>query len=158
MKAIEVTGELTEGGREFFEEMRQSVTPRYSLEMTLEGFDRPMNYRLDENRNPIATDNPLEWNRVHVARNTIRVNRYRTPQRGGYRKRGKTCSAYVSTVFLGIDHNYSLEGPPVLFETMIFVDGPLSEFQERYCTWEEAKRGHERALRKLRNVHQGGRR
>ena len=27
---------------------------------------------------------------------------------------------FISTVFLGIDHNFNLEGPPLLFETMIF--------------------------------------
>ena len=26
----------------------------------------------------------------------------------------------VSTVFLGLDHNFSEEGPPVLWETMVF--------------------------------------
>lgn len=26
----------------------------------------------------------------------------------------------VSTIFLGIDHNWSNEGPPIVFETMVF--------------------------------------
>jgi hypothetical protein len=51
----------------------------------------------------------------------------------------------VSTVFLGLDHNYG-EGPPVLFETMIF-GGDHNEYQERYCTWEEAEAGHEEACK-----------
>ncbi len=46
----------------------------------------------------------------------------------------------VSTVFLGMDHNWG-EGPPVLFETMVFRDGHGDE-EERYCTWDEAERGH----------------
>jgi hypothetical protein len=48
---------------------------------------------------------------------------------------------YVSTVFLGVDHHYFGEGPPILFETMVF-GGELDHEQERYCTWEEAEAGH----------------
>lgn len=29
-------------------------------------------------------------------------------------------NVWVSTVFLGLDHNFFGEGPPILFETMIF--------------------------------------
>lgn len=31
--------------------------------------------------------------------------------------------------------------PPVLFKTMVF-GGELDEKVERYCTWEEAEKGH----------------
>lgn len=44
----------------------------------------------------------------------------------------------VSTVFLGIDHNFFREGPPILFETMIFGDPNNEEFQRRYRTRAEA--------------------
>lgn len=46
----------------------------------------------------------------------------------------------VSTVFLGLDHQFG-EGPPLLFETMVF-GGPLDEEQRRYTTWAEAEAGH----------------
>jgi hypothetical protein len=49
----------------------------------------------------------------------------------------------VSTVFLGLDHNFSDRGPPILFETMAFV-GDDSVGQERYATWAEAEEGHAR--------------
>jgi hypothetical protein len=44
----------------------------------------------------------------------------------------------VSTVFLGIDHNFSDEGEPLLFETMIFGGkfGGEDEYQTRCSTWE----------------------
>jgi hypothetical protein len=48
---------------------------------------------------------------------------------------------YVSTVFLGLDHNYLGEGGPILFETMVF-GGPFDHEQERYKTWAEAEAGH----------------
>jgi hypothetical protein len=44
----------------------------------------------------------------------------------------------ISTVFLGLDHNYRDEGPPLLFETMIFGGG-LNGNQWRCSTWEQAK-------------------
>lgn len=49
----------------------------------------------------------------------------------------------VSTVFLGLDHGFGDDGPPVLFETMVFVNGAEAGC-ERYCTWDEAEAGHER--------------
>lgn len=38
----------------------------------------------------------------------------------------------VSTIFLGLDHNYSGKGPPILWETMVF-GGPMQGTQDR-CT------------------------
>lgn len=49
--------------------------------------------------------------------------------------------ARVSTVFLGIDHRFGDEGPPILFETMVF-NGPLDGEQERCSTWEQAEEMH----------------
>lgn len=67
----------------------------------------------------------------------------------------------VSTVFIGIDHNFINGGPPELFETMIFpaVDSKYSlsetldlglahsDLCERYSTWEEAEAGHRKAVK-----------
>jgi len=52
----------------------------------------------------------------------------------------------VSTVFLGIDHGFGDNKKPVLFETMIF-GGKHDEYQTRYCTMKEAKKGHEKAVK-----------
>jgi len=46
----------------------------------------------------------------------------------------------VSTIFLGLDHNYS-DGPPLIYETMVF-NGPLNGTMKRYSTLGEAKNGH----------------
>lgn len=48
----------------------------------------------------------------------------------------------VSTIFLGIEYSFS-EGPPLLFETMIF-GGEHNGFLKRYSTWEEAEEGHQK--------------
>lgn len=50
----------------------------------------------------------------------------------------------ISTVFLGIDHNYDIVGAPVLFETLTFGLPEESQITNRYCTWAEAVDGHER--------------
>lgn len=47
----------------------------------------------------------------------------------------------ISTVFLGLDNNFSDQGEPVLFETMTFALGD-EDRQRRYCTWDEAEAGH----------------
>jgi len=52
----------------------------------------------------------------------------------------------VSTVFIGLDHNF--HGKRLhIFETMIFPDG---DTYERYATWGEAKKGHDRAVKSLK--------
>jgi hypothetical protein len=46
----------------------------------------------------------------------------------------------VSTVFLGLDHCFG-DGPPLLFETMVF-GGPLDGEQARCTAWAEAEVMH----------------
>ncbi len=47
----------------------------------------------------------------------------------------------VSTVFLGLDHSFMPDAPPLIFETMVF-GGPLDANEDRYTTWEDAEAGH----------------
>lgn len=65
----------------------------------------------------------------------------------------------VSTVFLVLDHNLNGHGAPILFETMTFTGrkGSLKKLDQwtwRYCTWEQAERGHAiiRELIKRKNL------
>jgi len=81
----------------------------------------------------------------------------------------------VSTVWLGLNHSHTFEGPPVIFETMIFAPkdasigredwedagdafgtapADLDQYQDRYATEEAAQAGHDRALAAM--VHQLG--
>src|ERR1017187_7539523 len=57
--------------------------------------------------------------------------------------------AHISTVFLGLDHNWCEDGEILVFETMIFWDDmhELDQYQERYSTYDEALKGHRRAVR-----------
>lgn len=82
-------------------------------------------------RTPVPIDDLLEWAKwLENADRHVKLT-----EQGDVR---------VSTVFLGLDHSWG-EGPPVLFETMVF-GVPGNDFQERYCTWEEAEVGHDQAV------------
>lgn len=68
----------------------------------------------------------------------------------------RTAVSTISTVFLSLDHNHFREGPPLIFETMVFERQVQAlgdkqqklDFQHdygilaRYSTWDEAERGH----------------
>ncbi len=65
-------------------------------------------------------------------------------------------SVRVSTVFIGVDHNYFADGPPLIFETMIFGGPPaVDQWQCRYSTEEQARAGHETAVGALRRADLG---
>lgn len=54
----------------------------------------------------------------------------------------------VSTVFLGLDHSFG-DGPPLIFETMVFPPDSLNELDcERYSTEKEAIVGHTKMVEK----------
>jgi hypothetical protein len=99
------------------------------------------NYILDENGEPVLCPNLFEWGAWFESHDrTI-----------AYTEVKGLC---VSTVFLGLDHNFFDGGAPLLFETMIFPltdDGAVDcrsalDFQERYATRAEAIAGHTRAV------------
>lgn len=63
----------------------------------------------------------------------------------------------VSTVDLGLNHQFDESLPPLYYETMIFIKGdtfgeryeeenPFEYYQERYATEEEARIGHQKAI------------
>lgn len=63
---------------------------------------------------------------------------------------------WISTVFLAVDHSCTSNGPPVLWETMVFSheDMPASEeiayYQRRYGSRLEAVAGHEEVVAEVR--------
>jgi hypothetical protein len=63
-------------------------------------------------------------------------------------------SVWVSTVWLGLDHNFINFGltppPPHIFETMAWEQGDLSEmYCERYSTEAAAKEGHAKIVAEM---------
>ncbi len=94
-----------------------------------------MAYILDENRRPIPAD-VVTWGKWREIDENIRV---------GQTKVGEVL---VSTVFLGIDHNFLGRGKPILFETLVF-GGPLNDEMDRYRTWKEAELGHKEMVERV---------
>jgi hypothetical protein len=81
-------------------------------------------------RKPVLCHSLIKWaNWFETARRRVRL----------------TCltkTDHISTVFLSIDHNYG-NGPPLLFETMIFRNGDFTgESQTRCSTWRQALKMH----------------
>ncbi len=87
------------------------------------------NYILDEHGGPQLEPDIMTWSQwFETADRTV--------------ARTQIGDVVVSTVFLGFDHNFGADGPPLLFETMVF-GGALDEKQQRYRTRDEASEGHQ---------------
>lgn len=56
----------------------------------------------------------------------------------------------VSTVWLGTNASYD-DGPPLLFETMIFKPDGSDTYCLRYTTWDQAIAGHKEAIDWVKN-------
>ena len=97
------------------------------MERDLEAASIARHYMLTEGKRTVPATDLLEWAEWYET----------TDRRVAVTNIG---DVRVSTVFLGTDHNWG-QGPPLLFETMIF-GGPLDEECERYSTWEQAEAGH----------------
>src|SRR5262245_52935340 len=109
---------------------------------------RSLKYTLSEDHIPIPCDDLHEWG-VWFGTPGNRI--VRQDELGPF---------FISTVFLGLDHNWSGRGMPLLFETMVFgVDLSWSAAEgwrwgrgdecycRRYRTWNEALAGHMKCLR-----------
>lgn len=95
-------------------------------------------YKLDKDKNVVPCPELYEW--ADWYENADRVV-----------KQQHIGENWVSTVFLSLDHGYG-EEPPQVFETMVKhkKDG-WHDYQERYATWEEALKGHTRAVEWVNN-------
>jgi len=56
----------------------------------------------------------------------------------------------VSTVWLGLNHNWSGQGPPLIFETVVFDADGNDLDQQRYPTLVAARAGHDQFVAKYR--------
>src|SRR5262245_28741598 len=100
----------------------------------------PAYYVLDTEHHLVRVRNVLAWARWYE---------------GNYDKRAVdrttiSGNCFVSTVFIGLDHRFFDDGPPLVFETMIF-GGPtgLDESVWRYASWDDAVTGHDMAVKKV---------
>lgn len=96
-------------------------------------------YILDENNKPIKSNNVLQW----AAWFEGETNRIVVQDRF---KDIDDNEVLVSTVFIGVDVMDEPNHAPYLWETMIF-GGEHDQYQDRYCTYDDAVEGHKKALR-----------
>lgn len=82
------------------------------------------------NKKPVLEKNLIKWASHQSVKDRVVIQE----------RFGK--DIFISTVFLGIDHNYFVENDPILFETMAKRKGQWRDEQFRYKTWEEAYKGH----------------
>ena len=66
-----------------------------------------------------------------------------------------TSALDVSTVFVGLDMAPWDDGPPKLFETMVFRNDRGEDYW-RYSSWDDAVIGHKAVVRKLRGKQHVG--
>jgi len=83
-------------------------------------------------------------NRVPVPSSMEEICLLQEPQIERVVKQEIVKDAWISTVFLSLDHSW-IPGPPILFETMIF-GGEYDGYQDRYSTWDEAEEGHRKVV------------
>lgn len=101
-------------------------------------------YRLDENGQPVLVPDEqlLEW--AEWLETADRVVAQTT-----------TMGVMVSTVFLGLDHQFG-DGPPLLWETMTFAEGKAISLPidvcDRYSSLEDAQLGHELYVAEVERV------
>lgn len=102
-------------------------------------FDRPMYYILDDNKLVVPARDHWEW-----------ASWFDKPDR--IVRQEEIGTAWVSTVFLGMDMNWSMEGPPIVFETMIFPTDAWDDYTDRCATYEEALAMHVTACAHVRQT------
>lgn len=90
--------------------------------------ERPRHYVLGLDGAPVAVDEVLVWASWFETADRSVAQTQIGPLR-------------VSTVFLGLDHQWG-DGPPVLWETMVFADLEHSDHTRRYTSREAAVEGH----------------
>ena len=94
-------------------------------------------YILDNEKNVVSTNDMKEWGQMFNNTDKRRVARTELKD-----------NVEVSTVFLGLDHQWG-DGPPLLFGTMTF-GSEWDECQWRYSTWDEAVKGHNEIVSKIK--------
>jgi hypothetical protein len=102
-----------------------------------------LHFILDDQGEPRPCDDVLVWGLwFETAERTVKQTTMVYPD---------GVSVLVSTVFLGLNHNFHAIGLPVLWETLVF-DGPLDGEMERYTSRAAALAGHQAMCARVRET------
>ena len=98
-----------------------------------------LNYILDDKGNIVEEPDAMKWARWYE-----KAERHVADEKIG--------DSRISTVFLGLDHNYSGRGGPVVWETMVF-GGPLDREEDRCAgNREQAEAMHARMVQRVKEA------
>jgi hypothetical protein len=100
-----------------------------------------MNYILDDDGNPRPEPNLIKWAMWFE----------KTDRSVAQTKIGE---AVVSTVFLGVDHNFNPTGPPILWETMVFGGALDQEMNRCAGSKEQAEAMHTDMVDRVKAVEE----
>lgn len=104
-------------------------------------------YRLDENKNSVPCSLE-EWglNREYMRKNNIKHVAEETIH-----------DLWISTVWIGLDQKFPDDGPPLLFETMVFNKNHEEIYFSHSSTYSEAEEDHKKAIEWVKNgcQHEG---
>lgn len=92
-------------------------------------------YTLDEGGRPVPCDDIVTWGRWFACFHNRHVRTTHLRARGH-------ADFIVSTIFLGLDHNYAGEGSPILWETMVLGAPDGADRQQRFRNRPEAEAYH----------------
>lgn len=73
-----------------------------------------------------------------------------------FTREGVKAEIFISTVFLGLDHNFTGRGEPILFETLVRIKKSTGEVADsdlvRYTTEAEAQKGHRQIVDEISEI------
>lgn len=104
-----------------------------------------MFYVLDDENNVVLADGPVHWARWFEEATTTRRRFVETTILGD--------GTRISTIFIGINQNWTEIGPPMVFETMIFYGGEFADDmgQWRHATWDRALSFHRHLVEDMKD-------
>lgn len=85
----------------------------------------------------IPCTNILEWGRMMESKDRIVAQEH-------------IGNAFISTVFLGVDHGWGPCSEGLVFETMVFDSPDGDDRTTRYRTWDEAEAGHKKMVEEIK--------
>lgn len=97
-------------------------------------------YVLNDQGEPVLETDPLRWGERFARSRKQRIVKQETI--GGL---------FVSTVFLGLDHQHG-KGPPILWETMVFDNKTTTDMDRCYGNRQNALAMHQRMVEKARKT------
>lgn len=97
-------------------------------------------YILDENGNPRPEPDLMKWAKWFEKQEQRRICRTDIGE------------IFVSTVFLSLDHNFGMNGPPILWETMVFGGALDQECNRCSGSREQAEAMHQDMVERVNAV------